>query len=368
MRKFKLSVFMLTVILFLVPSAGANVFYTSSNYATGSAGVITADGGFKVQKDITVNLANDAQGFTFTDHDGNTRAMARERYVGKNDTIFVWDPANWSVVFNESAWGANIHAVASSGRYLYLATYENASGGDQPGEVVRVDMANGYRADKRYSFTASYKNDKYCTPHGEGLYISGGGDVYVLVDNPYNGVEQYEASEIWKFDGDLNFIETVKLDNGAAGAGRKFGKNAGISAETMAYHNGRLYVTCAGGYQGPNSVGDVWQVSISGAKMTAAQVLDGADSKFYFEVGGYPVNVGMYGIQFASDGTAYLLTGSYTDEDPSDRSQRFRCRLFVTTEAAMAAGDPGTVAATYTTNTGYSWGILWDEPSSVLWS
>ena len=135
----------------------------------------------------------------------------------------------------------------------------------------------------------------------------------------------------------------------------------------MAYHNGRLYVTCAGGYQGPNSVGDVWQVSISGAKMTAAQVLDGADSKFYFEVGGYPVNVGMYGIQFAADGTAYLLTGSYTDEDPSDRSQRFRCRLFVTTEAAMAAGNPGTVAATYTTNTGYSWGILWDEPSSVLW-
>jgi hypothetical protein len=74
----------------------------------------------------------------------------------------------------------------------------------------------------------------------------------------------------------------------------------------------------------------------------------------------------MYGVQFASDGTAYILTGSY------DSAYNFRARLFKTTAGDLSAGnaDKFTLIKAYSKGddrAGYSWQILYDEPSETLW-
>jgi hypothetical protein len=324
-----------------------------SNYSTGSAGVVAKDGGsFSVYKDIVSNFGVDAAGFTFRDAGGAERAMIREYNYGLNDTVYVWDPDNFKTpVLNSSGWGSNIHAAASSGQYLYLATYESYAGVSAPedtGEVVRVDMGGEYKRDKAYQYERHAENGHTVSPHAEDIHIEGD-KIYVLYGMPYNGVSQYEPSEIVEFDSGLNVLRKVQLKDSSG--------NAAKNAVTMAEYGGRLYVAAMGGYQGPKSWGDVWEVDIG--TMTARQVLDGHDIPY--RIDGEDVNVGMYGVDFAPDGTAFLLAGSYSG------SYAFRARLFVTTAGRLSAGDAGSVAAEYDSSPGYSWGVLWDEGDSVLW-
>jgi Synergist-CTERM protein sorting domain-containing protein len=182
--------------------------------------------------------------------------------------------------------------------------------------------------------------------------------VYVLFAISYNGVDEYDPSEIVEFDLELNYKRTFKLeDTGNNGV-------AGKNPARMAYYNGKLYVACMGGFQGPNSWGDIWEVDLAAASPAAPKrVLDGHAIPHDLGGGTYAA-VGMYGIQFASDGTAYILTGSY------DSGYTFRARLFVTTAADLAAGNVtnnNNVVATYTTFDGHSWDILYDEEESMLW-
>jgi hypothetical protein len=350
-----------TIFTVLASRADANIFYTSSNYTNGSAGVITGDGGnFTVLGKLVSNLGLDASGFTFTDHDGKQRAMIREYTYGPNDSVYVWDPANWlSPLVNTKSWGSNIHAVASDGRqYLYLTTYESYKDGSfsqDTGEVVRIDMKNNYEPDKRYRYEAFTGGAGYeSSPHGEAIFCANG-KVYVLFAVSYNGVTKYEPSEIIEFDANLNALRKAKLDDGKGNTGR----NAG----GMAYHDGKLYVSCMGGYQGPDSWGDIWEVDISDMAadaMPVRRVLAGAD------IPDGSTAVGMYGVQFAPDGAAYILTGSY------DSAYNFRARLFRTTASDLSAGgaDKLTLIKAYSRGdgrAGYSWQILYDDPSGTLW-
>jgi hypothetical protein len=336
--------------------AGADVFYTASNYATGSAGVVAKNGSsFSVDRDVVSNFGLDAWGFTFRDHNGEERAMAREYQYGPNDTVFVWDPANFKVpIVNAKTWGSNIHAVASNGRSLYAATYESYKDGSavqDAGEVVRLDMADRYNPDRRYRYEAFTGDAGFeSSPHGEAIHIENG-KIYVLFSVSYQGVNEYEPTEVVEFDADLNRLRSVKLTDSDGNAGR--------NATRMASYGGRLYVAHMGGYQGPDSWGDVWEVDFGGEAMTAKRVLDGHDIPY--TVNRKSVNVGMYGIQFAQDGTAFLLTGSY------DGDYVFRARLFITTASRLSNGDAGSVAAEYAGKLGYSWDILWDEADSALW-
>jgi hypothetical protein len=73
----------------------------------------------------------------------------------------------------------------------------------------------------------------------------------------------------------------------------------------------------------------------------------------------------MYGIQFAPDGTAFILCGSYSAD------YYFRGMLYVTTAKELANGGYGTKKAEYTAQGGYSglsWDILYDKSSGALWS
>jgi hypothetical protein len=334
--------------------AHADIFYTSSNYDTGSAGVIVKAGGsFSVDRDAASNFGQDAWGFTFRDHNGAERAMIREYQYGPNDTVYVWDPADFKTpVFNAKTWGSNIHSVASDGQYLYLATYESyagASGPEDTGEVVRVDMDGGaYRRDRAYHYERHAENGHTVSPHAEDIHIEGG-KIYALYGMPYNGVTQYEPTEIVVFDKELNVRDKIQLKDASGNSAR--------NAVTMAEYGGKLYVAAMGGYQGPDSWGDLWEVDID--SLTARQVLDGRDIPY--KVGGQDVNVGLYGVDFANDGTAFILAGSYSG------SYSFRARLFITTAERLSKGDVGPAVAEYTSNPGESWNVLWDEKDATLW-
>ncbi|MDR1515289.1 MAG: hypothetical protein LBS45_06305, partial [Synergistaceae bacterium] len=293
----------LAVFAALPGTAHADIFYASSNYSTGSAGVITASGGsFTVNKDVVSNFGVDAWGFTFRDAGGAERAMVREYNYGPNDTIYVWNPANWKApIVNTSSWGSNVHAVATLGQYLYITTYESYKDGSRAqdtGEVVRIDTLNGYKPDKRYQYGAFVGDAGFeSSPHGEALHVENG-KIYALFGVSYKGVNEYEPTEVVEFDPELNRLRTVRLKDTSG--------NIGKNAMRMAAYGGKLYVANMGGYQGPDSWGDLWEVDI--ATMISRRILDGHDIPY--TVDGKSVNVGMYGIQFAPDGTAFLLAGS----------------------------------------------------------
>jgi hypothetical protein len=353
----------LTVTFSSCVRADADIFYASSNYNTGSAGVVTWDGSFRIHKNLVANYGGDAAGFTFEDHNGAARAMIREYHYAANDTVYVYAPPDWeNPIVNTTDWGTNFHSAASSGQYLYLTTYESfalGSDAEDTGEVVRVDMKDGYARDRAYHYERHAENGHTVSPHAEAIHIEGG-KIYVLYGMPYNGVTQYEASEIVEFDPELNVLRKVRIgdssgDSDNSGDSAKAAKNA----VTMAYRGGKLYVAAMGGYQGPDSWGGVWQADLS--SMTVKQVLDGHDMPYTID--GQSVNVGLYGVDFADDGTAFILAGSYSAD------YTFRARLYVTTESGLAEGDAGAVVKEYSgaAGKGYSWGILWDEADSILW-
>jgi hypothetical protein len=362
MKRFKfIALFSLFIFLF-AGRAEANIFYTAedSGYTAGSAGVITkSESEYKVQKDVVTNLGGDAAGFTFLDHDGRQRAMVREYNYGAPDPVYVWDPSNWKMpLVNRSDWGFNIHGAASSGKYLYLVTYESYAAGSSEqdtGEIIQIDMSDN-SIKNRYKYPAfTGESGAVSSPHGEAVFAYGG-YIYAVFGVSYRGVDEYEPTEVVKFDSGLKRVGSVKLRNSAGRVGR--------NAMRGAIYGGKLYVANIGGYQGPNSWGDIWEVNLS--NMSSRQVLDGSDMPHVLD-DGTTAAVGMYGIQFTSDGTAFLLAGSYS------RGYDFRARIFKTTASALAAGDKGSLIAEYSPvtgsslNKGYSWDILWDEPSETLW-
>ncbi len=343
--------------LFSAP-ASADVFYAVSNYSTGSAGNITKNaGGFSVKANLVNNLGRDAWGFSFRDAGGNERAMVREYRYGPNDTVYIWDPANWKTpIVNESNFGSNIHAVTSHGQYLFAVTYEGYFNGmsyQDSGEILRIDTANGYKADKRWQYEMFTNSlGATCSPHGEAVVVYNG-KVYALFAISYYGVSQYEESELIEFEMDLT----------PTGRKAKVGKNA----LRMAEYGGKVYVAAIGGYQGPMTSGNICEVDL--ATMTSKEIINCADS---MQNPSKPGAVSGYGISFAKDGTAYIMVGSYSGSADgnmggNDKYTGFNGRIFVTTaEALSKIGDPGEVAASYY-DSGFSWDIVFDEKDSTLW-
>jgi hypothetical protein len=360
MRLFKRAAYLLAVLLASAFGfrAEADIFYAASNYSSGLAGTVTRHGAsLTVYPKPYAGLNGDAAGFTFLDHDGNSHALTRERAAGKDDTVRVFNPANlYTPLKNISSLGAaNIHAAASIGDYLYLATYESYSGNfEDSGKIVRVNMKNGYTLDKSYHYEKKNVDGVgEVRPHGEALHIEGTKDdykVYALFGLSTNQALTYAPTEIVVFDEELNPKETIVLEEG---------DKKGLNAVRMAHYGGKLYVACMGGYQGPNSWGDIWEVDLS--NHSVRQVLDGKEMAAKI---GRSDAIGMYGIQFAPDGTAYILCGSYS------ASYHFSGMLYVTKVKDLVNGEHGVLKATYSTQGGYSgfsWDILYDKSSAALW-
>ena len=123
------------------------LFYTAvpDNYSSTSAGLITKNAStYTVQKDVLTNLAGDVAGFAFNDNNNNSFVLIREYNYGPNDSIFIYDPDDFSTpIVNVSNWGSNISAITALGNYLYYGTYERYETGNPDqlsGEIKRVSL------------------------------------------------------------------------------------------------------------------------------------------------------------------------------------------------------------------------------------
>lgn len=349
LKKCRLLIFSVLVLALCVGTAGAEVFYSASDYVTSSVGLIGKSGGeYYANSNLVMNLGMDIRTFAFKDNNGKWRAMVREYNYGANDSVYVWDPSDWKTpMLNERGWASNIHDVASDGRYLYLATYESYVGQAQaPGQVVRVDMRNDYAVDRVVTRDAFSEGDKTYTPHAEAIRVIGD-SIYVLFSYETNSdyVFEYKASEVVVFDNELDVIDEVKLDDGKG----VYAKNS----LRMVEYGGKLYISSVGGGMGTGAWGDVWEVDID--TLDAKQVLNPS------EMSEFDNPVGVESIAAAPDGTIYLLFGGY------DENWNYAASLYVTTASDLSAGDVGEKAPDFSAETGYSWDILYDEFDEVLW-
>ena len=360
------------IILALAGVASADIFYAASNYNAGSVGVIRGNSrsGYEINPKLVSNYNGDTAGFAFHDHEGNLRALVRERSSGIGDSVWVYGPPNFSTpIFNRKGYGSNIHAIASDGDDLYLVTYESYPvGPEDTGEVIRVNMRNGYTVTNRYhnkkflyaGFLPAAGSVNWAWPHGEGVMVHND-KVYVMfgMSDPSKNID-YAPTEIVEFNRDL----TPTGDKAVLKEGIQIGKNS----LTMAMYNGKLYVGCIGGRQGTGVFGDVWEVDLgspnTAGDMTAKQALDFENVTGVLAGAGW----GAYGVDFTDDGTAFILAGGYNS------AMDFKGRLFKIPAADLAAGGATAINALvtahdFTNASGHSWwdGVTWDAKSQTVW-
>ncbi|MDR1205976.1 MAG: hypothetical protein LBL26_10940 [Peptococcaceae bacterium] len=360
------AVFSVLAVLIILPGteASADIFYTSSNYNAGMAGIIrgSAQSGYTVEAKLVSNLNGDAQGLSFVDHNGNLRALIRERMSGIGDVVSIYNPQDFRApILNARGFGANIHAIASGGDDLYLVTYESYPvGPEDTGEVIHVNMKEDYTVKDRYHnerfFYAGFAD--YAWPHGEGVMVYNG-KVYVMfgMSDP-SKILDYAPTEIVEFDRGLTPTgkKAVLKDSGT-----KIGKNS----LTMKLYNGKLYVGCIGGRQGPGVHGNIWEVDMADFGSAPARlVLDFEQVTGVLAGAGW----GAYGIAFTEGGTAFILAGGY------DNSMDFKGRLFKLPADKLAAGGTEAISSlqtahSFTGASGHSWwdGVTWDAKSDTLW-
>ncbi|MDR2175507.1 MAG: hypothetical protein LBO82_06175 [Synergistaceae bacterium] len=352
-------------ILAFAAAARGDVFYAVSNYSSGSVGTIrSVNGEVRVSKNLVNNLGRDAFGYTFTDPSGSPVAMVREYEYGPDDHILLYDPYRpdngWKTPLYETrGWVTNIHGARSGGKYLYVSTYEHyaasAPNVQLPGELARIDMENGYTADRRIRPEEFQKDGRRWHPHGEGVFAIGD-YVYALWSVSSHPLpDAYRPSEIWKMTKDLELV-------GKAYAGRNIGSLSGGNA---AFYNGKLYVAAMGGWQGPGTWGDLHEVDAD--TMESRKVLDGHDIFIYKDAAKTRrAAVGIYGITFAPDGTAFILCGSYDGNFDAGYSGFF-AGIYRTTAERLSRGDPGEMVASYGEE-GFSWSLVYDRYSDALWA
>jgi hypothetical protein len=185
--------------------------------------------------------------------------------------------------------------------------------------------------------------------------------VYVMfgMSDPSKTID-YAPTEIVEFNRDLTLTGRKAV--------LKDGSQIGKNSLTMAMYNGKLYVGCIGGRQGPGVYGDIWEVDIDNINASGSagvrQALDFENVTGPLAGAGW----GAYGIDFTGDGTAFILAGGYNP------SMDFKGRLFKIPGADLAAGGATALSALetkrdFTNASGHSWwdGVTWDAKSQTVW-
>jgi hypothetical protein len=342
MKKRIFVLFIAAALVFWGQSAQAQLFYATSDYVAGTVGLITRDGAgnFTVQKNRVVGFGGDAWGYTFFDHNGESRLVMREfQYSGANDIMSVFDFKNWNAPeANTTKWGRNLHGVASDGTYLYLALQDvyQAGYGDISGRIarVRLDNLNG-NPDRIYQ----YSPDDGKPRKPQGVALTEDGYVYALSGAWEINTFSHEQGEVRKFDRDLSLKGTARV---------------GRNPFEMAVYGGRAYVACQGGMLGAGLWGDIWEVNLS--DMTSKRVID-------FQAQGLPFPTGGASVSIAKDGTAFVIAGGY---DPN-ADWNYKAKLWVTTAANLSNGILGANVHDLEHNAGVAWLACYDEDSEMLW-
>jgi Synergist-CTERM protein sorting domain-containing protein len=231
----------LSVVFLLCGAAAADIVYTTSDYiaGTGTLGVIDAE--MEVKSGLA-NLTGDAVVFSFSDG-GSSRVAVVERNYTVGDTVIIYDPRDWTPLFNERWSDAmNIHGIASSGGMLYAACY--ASRGVEGSKIIQASTSSYKLTEKEYVYPTT---DGYIANAEKVVVFEG--YVYALfsrgkaVEGTYPNDYEYAPSKLVKLTMDLG--ESVEE------------WDVGANAVDMAVANSGILVAFAGGSQTSGTVGGI---------------------------------------------------------------------------------------------------------------
>lgn len=333
------------LLLFIAPCAWADVAFTTVDnfYSSGKLGKIVSG---SVSKDLVSNLNGDPAVFSFADQNNQLRLLVANRsaVASTNDTVWIYNAhtQDWSTPLKEAAWTLpkNIHGVTAKGQYLYLAAYNTTA---TNGNLVRINL-NSYEQEKEYLYptTAAGYN-----AHSEAV-VTVGEHIYALFTygkNPWT-TGSYENSKLVKLDRDLNPIAVADV-----------GKNA----TRMTVHGGKIYITSHGGQQ-----------DFSNGLANAESRIDRVDPATMFStmllkvgdiaIAGQPLKDQFHDIAFASDGTAYILAGTYRGT-----FSMFCGGIYKTSASDLALGKIGEKNIDFDEVYGFTWTLNWDESDQRLW-
>jgi len=288
-NRFKEFALALVFMLMTAASASAELIYlgqTGSNFV----GAVTRESsGLSAHPFLATGFGTGSTSYlySFKDTYGKDMVVVTEAVGAQgNDTIYVYDASDWSrpVVNTKAINCYTINGASAMGRYLYIACTQRykVNGQNTPGtngtdgSVIKLDTADGYKEVGRYDFPGpakKYLNDE--SKLAAGNVMRRGYDVLVRGDHVYvtvrsNGTygsdgSQYDASEIYNFDRDLNVLGRAFLeeDNGSYTNGSTWTGTwwNGRGVYNMAYYNGKLYIVTMGGTaSSATSNGAIWSV------------------------------------------------------------------------------------------------------------
>lgn len=225
----------------------------NSNYSAGTAGAIEGDrsatspAAFTTDINKITGLNGDPAVFNFFDSADQSRLVLRQytystepQYLIPNKIINPF-AATWTPLIAEQTWEnvANLHMVATKGRWLYATGYDLA-------RIAVVDMDDSYMEVNSYQFPTAWPNiyvPAGAECHGEGLTVVDNFLYALFTINPEGGYAVYANSIVVKFyidtfDGSLIYISHLEV-----------GKNA----FTLEPFDNKLYVCAVGGMQNAGS-------------------------------------------------------------------------------------------------------------------
>jgi hypothetical protein len=331
---------------------GAHLAFTWQDLSgyLGGAGVVK--NASEILPDVVVGFGFDPYVFSFKDHNGEWRLLyADETNPSKDDSVFIYNPADFAhPLRNASSWGTSTHGVASdpASGYLYLMTYAT-SNNKGPGGITMVDMTDGYTRIKTVTAPVPQSTFKYMSYYGEAVAVMNG-KVYGLY-SLRDGAFTYERSILVEYDTLLNTSREIEI---------KASDDIARNTVYMTIYDGSFYIAALGGmWENTNRGlrGGVWKVTPnSSGSDTVEKLLDVKDIPDYV---GKTYNAGVIGLEVASKGDMYVMTGGLSSyvEDP------FLFKTNVTNPAwervnGFAGGGNGYLGQA----------ILLDENENILWS
>lgn len=229
---------------------------TNESYSTGAAGAINGDRSatsptaFTAQKDKISGLNGDPAFFNFFDTTNQSRLVLRQYTYSTTDLLAnkIINPfaTSWTPSIAEQIWNdvANLHTVATRGRWLYATGYDLA-------RIAVIDMVGAgtipaYGEKNSYQFPTAWPSISLPSTaecHGEGLVVVGNNLYALFTVNPEGGYAVYSNSIVVKFSiniltGALTYVSHLEV-----------GKNA----FTLELFNNKLYVCALGGMQNAGS-------------------------------------------------------------------------------------------------------------------
>jgi hypothetical protein len=224
----------------------------NSSYTAGTAGAVNGDrsaaspAAFTAQPNKIINLNGEPAILNLSDSAGQSRLVLRQyTYSADPEDLLPNQIINpfasyWTSLVAQPTWNdvANLHTVATKGRWLYATGYDLA-------RIAVVNMNLSYGEINSYQFPTAWS---IAVPpgaecHGEGLAVVGDYLYALFTINPGGGYSIYADSivvklEIDTLDGSLTYVSHLEV-----------GKNA----STLEPFNNKLYVCALGGMQNAGS-------------------------------------------------------------------------------------------------------------------